>query len=97
MPTPTESGVRRDGDALVFSGALTRDAVPGLWPRVQAEAGIARLDLGAVEIVDSAGLAMLSELAARTQVGPMVVVGSPRGLVELCVAYRLDDALAFAA
>lgn len=94
MPTPTESGVRRDGDALVFSGALTRDAVPGLWPRALAETGVARLDLGAVEVVDSAGLAMLSALAARS---PMVVVGSPRGLAELCVAYRLDDALAFAA
>jgi phospholipid transport system transporter-binding protein len=53
-----------------------------------------RLDLGAVSSVDSAGLALLSELCART--GITRVSGDPPGLAELRAAYRLDNALAFA-
>jgi phospholipid transport system transporter-binding protein len=97
MPAPTESRVRRDGDALVFTGTLSRERVPALWqPALDASASARRLVLDGVDRVDSAGLALLAELAAR--MGPGVAVsGTPVGLADLRAAYRLDDALAFAA
>jgi phospholipid transport system transporter-binding protein len=45
--------------------------------------------------VDSAGVALLAELAARA--GTAVAIdGMPPGLAELRAAYRLTPALAFA-
>lgn len=90
------AGVRRDGDALVFTGALRRDAVAGLWTQAAAMTnGIHRIDLGAVDDLDSAGLAMLAELAARGD--NVAIVGAPPGLDELRAAYRLDARLGYAA
>ena len=90
------AGVRRDGATLVFAGPLLRDAVAALWPLAQAQvAGASRFDLQGVERVDSAGLALLAELAARAG-GTVAVDGSPAGLGELRAAYRLDPALGFA-
>jgi phospholipid transport system transporter-binding protein len=89
------ASVRRDGDALVFAGALERAAVAALWPRALALLpGTTRLDLGAVAHVDSAGLALLAELGARA--GGVAVSGDPPGLSGLRAAYRLDAALAAA-
>jgi phospholipid transport system transporter-binding protein len=97
MPSSNHDvAVTRDGDTLVFSGALSRDVVAGLWPRALAlVAGARRFSLEGVASVDSAGLALLAELAART--GQRVAIaGSPQGLAELQSAYRLDATLAFA-
>lgn len=86
--------MRRDGDALVFTGALTRDAVPALWAgATPALDGVRRFELSAVEQLDSAGLALLAELAERA--GGVTVTGEPRGLPELRRAYRLSPALSF--
>lgn len=94
--TDTATAPRRDGDTLAFAGALTRAHVPALWkPSLALIDGVRRFDLGAVERVDSAGLALLAELGARA--GNVEVSGTPSGLVELRAAYRLDDALAYAA
>ena len=91
----TASFARHD-DALVFTGALDRAAAVALWPQLRRErADIARLDLAAVTRVDSAGLAMLAELA-QDRPG-LVVTGSPPGLEALRAAYRLRDNLCFAA
>ena len=85
--------VTREAEMLVFGGALERAAVAALWRQVQPlRAGIVRLDLAAVSLVDSAGLALLAELAGAG----IAVVGAPAGLAELRAAYRLDDRLAFA-
>ncbi len=93
--------LRRDGDALVFSGVLDRTAATALWPQAAPLlAGVARLDLRDVAQLDSAGLALLAELAerARAQRGqPVDVVGSPAGLDELRAAYRLSPTLDFQA
>ncbi len=90
----TPASVVRDGDALVFRGALERAATPGVWKQAQPLlAGVRRLDLAAVETVDSAGLALLSELAAGAP--GAVVSGNPPGLAELRAAYRLDADLGF--
>lgn len=91
-----DASVRQDGDALVFGGTLDRAAAAGLWPRLQAApASTVRLDLTAVDAVDSAGLALLVELRARLP--QALIVGTPPGLAELRAAYRLDERLAFAA
>ena len=92
MPTAT---VIRDGDALVFAGTLDRAAVPALWKAaVPVLAGVARLELGKVDAVDSAGVALLAELTDRAK--GAVVNGNPTGLAELRSAYRLGSALDFA-
>ena len=91
------ANVTRDGDTLVFSGALSRDVVASLWPRALAlVAGARRFSLEGVPSVDSAGLALLAELASRAGDG-IVVAGAPQGLSELRSAYRLDPSLAFSA
>lgn len=83
-------------DALVFTGTLDRAAVAALWSPLQKQvAGVRVLDLTAVESVDSAGLALLAELAAMAGDG-VRVLGRPAGLDELRTAYRLQDDLSFA-
>jgi len=91
----TRASLRRDGDALVFTGALLRSEVATLWPRaMQGVVGARRFDLRAVDRIDSAGLAFLAELA---ELGSDIVVdGTPAGLTELSAAYRLSASLAFA-
>ncbi|RDZ26627.1 STAS domain-containing protein [Lysobacter silvisoli] len=88
------ASVRREGEALVFAGALERTSVAALWRQAQPLlAGARRLELGAVEAVDSAGLALLAELAERAGAA---VVGAPPGLGELRAAYRLNEGLGYA-
>lgn len=85
----TPAAVRCDGDALVFSGALVRAAVAPLWAQLASmRAGAARIDLNAVERIDSAGLALVAELSN----GALAVDGAPSGLDALRGAYRLDPA-----
>lgn len=112
-PSNMAAAVSREADALVFRGALVRGAVAALWRQAQPlRVGIARLDVSAVSVVDSAGLALLAELAYdgvagnsargrraddRSAAGDgIAVIGAPAGLAELRAAYRLDDRLAFA-
>lgn len=88
--------VRREGATLVFTGTLLREGMAALWPRAVAQVeGVARMDLRAVDRVDSAGLALLAELAARAGDG-IDIDGAPAGLAELRAAYRLDPSLGFA-
>jgi phospholipid transport system transporter-binding protein len=87
----------RQDDTLIFSGTLDRAAAAALWPQLQKSiAGVRRFDLSAVASVDSAGLALLAEIAALAG-GPVSVQGQPAGLDELRTAYRLQDDLSFAA
>ena len=88
----TEATVRREGDALVFSGALDRGAAAALWaPASKSLAGAQRIVLTNVTTVDSAGLALLAELAARLRAAGAMpsIKGEPAGLSELRAAYRL--------
>ena len=92
---PTAPQVTREGDALVFRGVLDRDAVAAVWTQARPLlAGIHRLDLNAVPAIDSAGLALLAELAGG--VPGATIEGAPTGYTELRAAYRLDPALGFA-
>lgn len=92
--------LRREGDALVMTGVLDRDAVTALWPLASSSlGGIRTLDLRAVECVDSAGMALLAELAGRLRATGQEasLVGAPTGLTELTAAYRLTPKLYFLA
>ncbi|MCE7032316.1 STAS domain-containing protein [Lysobacter sp. GX 14042] len=90
-----DARVQREGDALVFTGPLDREAVPGLWRAIGGAPEVIRVArLQQVESVDSAGIALLAELASRHPEG-LVVEGSPPGLSELRAAYRLGDRLRF--
>ena len=94
----TDARVAREGDALVFDGALDRAAAARLWaPASKAASGAQRIVLTNVTTVDSAGLALLAELAARLRTAGAVVAieGEPAGLSELRTAYRLTPGLDF--
>lgn len=96
MPA-SDASVRVDGDALTFAGALDRPAVAALWPAALAAIGQARrINLRSVSHVDSAGLALLTELAARRDYA-VGLEGDPPGLAELRAAYRLASDLSFEA
>ncbi|RZA31701.1 MAG: STAS domain-containing protein [Lysobacteraceae bacterium] len=94
----TEAGFEREGDALAFAGALDRAAATALWiPAGKSLAGAQRIVLTKVTSVDSAGLALLAELAGRLRgmgVEPRIE-GQPPGLAELRAAYRLGPGLEF--
>ena len=94
----TEAAVRRDGDALAFADALDRAAAARLWASAsQSLAGVQRFVLTEVTTVDSAGLALLAELAARLRAAGVAprIEGEPAGLAELRSAYRLTPGLDF--
>ncbi|MCO7486459.1 STAS domain-containing protein [Stenotrophomonas maltophilia] len=87
-----------EADTLRLRGVLDRAAVIALWPQLQAlPAQLARLELGEVERVDSAGLALLAELAARARKAghALAISGAPAGFNELSAAYRLSPDLDF--
>jgi phospholipid transport system transporter-binding protein len=95
-PTSTGASVERTGDVLRFTGALLRADVATLWKQAILQLdGVHRFDLNAVSHVDSAGVALLAELAERCD--GVQVDGLPAGLSELRAAYRLTPTLAFAA
>ena len=100
MAAATDANVRRDGDALVFTGALDRTAAAALWPQAAAQVtGAQRIVLTNVTTVDSAGLALLAELAARLRASGAAprFEGQPAGLADLQAAYRLTPELDFPA
>ena len=100
------AGVTRDGEALRFAGALSREHVPALWRQaLPLLVGARRFDLAGASRVDSAGVALLAELAARAGAGAatagiatagITIDGDPPGLAELRAAYRLQAGLDFA-
>jgi phospholipid transport system transporter-binding protein len=92
------ASVVRDGDTLRFGGALLRDRVAALWRALPGTVdGIRAFDLSGVERIDSAGLALISLLAARCDGAELrgVDTGIPEGFAELREAYRLGHGLAF--
>jgi phospholipid transport system transporter-binding protein len=94
------AGVTRDGEAMRFAGALSRDQVPALWRQaLPLLGGARRFDLAGASRVDSAGVALLAELASRAgngAIGGIAIDGNPPGLAELRAAYRLQANLDFA-
>ena len=92
------ASVVRDGDTLRFGGALLRDGIAALWRALPGTVdGIRTLDLSGVERIDSAGLALVSLLAARCDGAELrgVDTATHEGFAELREAYRLGHGLAF--
>ncbi len=90
-------GLSRNGETLVFTGTLDRAAAAGLWPTAVAQLEGARgFDLRGLASVDTAGLALLAELAARIRTATGAdprIDGEPAGLAGLRNAYRLAESL----
>ncbi|MEO6249759.1 MAG: STAS domain-containing protein [Luteimonas sp.] len=90
--------LRRDADVLHFSGDLVvKTITAGAWTSALAAlalGGKCRFDLTGVGRVDSAGMALLAELAQRS--GGVSIEGDPAGLSALLAAYRLTPALDYA-
>ncbi|UWX04024.1 STAS domain-containing protein [Pseudoxanthomonas sp. NC8] len=87
--------LHRDGTALRLSGPLDRAAAISAWPALLPLLDGARvLDLVGVTRLDSAGVALLAEAAARISAGGVAaeLAGAPAGLADLRAAYRLDAA-----
>lgn len=89
------ANVTKAGDALRFAGALQRAQLPAVWKTALPQlAGVRRFDLSGINAIDSAGVALLAELAERA--GHPALENMPAALDELCGAYRLNRQLAFA-
>ena len=87
--------LQREAEALRFRGDLVVGAIAGLWkPALALLPGTRRFDLAGVGRVDSAGVALLAELAERA--GAVAIEGDPTGLAPLRAAYRLSPALRYA-
>lgn len=76
---------------LRFSGRLLRDAVNALWAALPLD-GCTVIDLAQVNTLDTAGLSLLVEVAARGRrasgVSPRII-NTPAGYDALCAAYRI--------
>jgi phospholipid transport system transporter-binding protein len=96
----SNASLQRDGATLRASGTLDRAAATALWPQLDSLlAGVSTLQLDAIERLDSAGLALLAEAAARVRDGGgnLDVIGCAAVLDELRAAYRLSTNLDFQA
>lgn len=96
MPSAEATATLEPAGALLrLRGRLDRDSVPGLWPQaLRALDGAQGLDLHGVDALDSAGLALLAELASRIAArGAVRIEGQPAGLAGLCTAYRMTPDL----
>lgn len=91
----TTASVTHAGEALRFAGILSRGNVIRLWKQLPKQLdGIRRFELDDVTALDSAGVALLAEVAARCG-GDVAVKGGPQALSSLSSAYRLDETLGF--
>ena len=98
MPSadPAPATLRRDGDTLRLGGDLVTTTIATVWKQALAQLqGARRFDLASVGRVDSAGVALLAELAQRA--GDIAIDGDPSGLSALRGAYRLAPTLGYGA
>lgn len=80
------------GTELSLSGAITGASVAGLHAERLDLHGVTTISLERVSAVDTVGVALIAQLVARTTVGVVRprVIGTPKGLDELCQAYRIS-------
>ncbi len=96
MPSAEAVRLARDADTLRFVGELLTPRIRDAWTRaLPMLGGVRRFDVTGVTQVDSAGIALLAELAQRS--GGVAVDGDPAGLSALRAAYRLTPTLEYAA
>lgn len=91
-PARVQPSLQRQAYSLHFDGDLLAGVIAGLWkPALALLDGVRRFDLTGVSRVDSAGVALLAELAQRA--GGVTIDGDPVGLSALRAAYRLAPSL----
>lgn len=96
MPSAEAISLQRDAETLRFGGDLLTAGIRDAWARaLPMLAGTRRFDVSGMGQVDSAGIALLAELAQRA--GGVAIDGDPRGLSALRAAYRLTPTLGYAA
>ena len=96
MPSAEAVRLQRDADTLRFGGELLTPRIRDAWTRaLPMLGGVRRFDVTGVTQVDSAGIALLAELAERA--GGVAIDGDPLGLAALRAAYRLTPTLEYAA
>ena len=92
--------IRRDGDRMVVSGALTLASVAAeLAPgKAAIGEGVRRVDLAEVGEVDSSALALLLawQREARRLEGELAFANLPQGLATIARLYGVADLLAAA-
>lgn len=96
MSAPT---ALHDGRRLSFSGALLREHAATLAASLQSinARDVDTVELNDVDVIDSAGLALLSSWLNRNFADgkrPMLI-GQPDGLADLLAAYRMTEQLEF--
>lgn len=92
MPNKPAS-LQRQGETLYLSGQLIRPGIAAAWrAALPLLPGCRRLDIAAVQGIDSAGLAFLAALAHEAGNG-IEIDGLPPGYAELRDTYRLDARL----
>lgn len=78
---------------LALDGALDVSSVAALWPQLRDRvSGIAQIDLAAVTVLDSSGVALVRCLQAAAEAGgarPQVINAPPR-FAQIGLAHRVD-------
>lgn len=88
------------GQTIVLRNALDRSSAPKLWPAlsVAVRSSVQSIDLSAVTVIDSVGLALLVALCAvsRSDTSSRLHIdGAPAGYADLLAAYRMPEQLTF--
>lgn len=80
-----------DGNTLSLAGAITGVTVAGLHAERLDLSEVTRISLENASEVDTVGVALISQLVVRTTFDGKrpSVIGMPKGLDELCQAYRI--------
>ena len=83
-------------EVMALPSRVDAGVVASLWPACRGEAP-ASIDFGAVQEIDSAGLAFVAALcglagSARVDAAP-ALVNVPERFVQLCRAHRIDEEL----
>lgn len=78
-------------DTLSLSGPITGATVAALHAERLDLHGVTTISLEQASEVDTVGVALIAQLVARTTVNDLRprVIGMPKGLNELCQAYRI--------
>jgi phospholipid transport system transporter-binding protein len=95
MPSVESITLQREAETLRFGGELVTACIRDAWTRaLPLLGGVRQFDVSRVTRVDSAGVALLAELAQRA--GGVAIAGDPPGLSALRAAYRLAPELGYA-
>ena len=87
-----------DGDTLVLEGAVTMLTAPALAQAVERAGGSAprRIDMRGVTELDSAGVALVLQIARSAPGAALPIEGAPAALVKLVRLYGVDAVFALA-